>query len=359
MIIEKLLELMLKKEASDLHIKANSSPLLRIHGDLVALREIRPLTQDEAETLSLSLLTEAQKERFRKDLSIDLCIDIKDLARFRTHIFYQQRTVASVFRAIPFKIPTVDELRIPAPIRSLCTRPRGMILVTGPASSGKSTTLAALINFLNENATLHIVTIEDPIEFVHESKRCVINQRQIGSDTLGFKEALKHVFRQDPDVILIGEMRDLETIQTAITAAETGHLVFGTLHTPDSTQTIDRIIDVFPPHQQQQVRIQLAANLIGVVSQVLVKKADGKGRVAAFEVLIAVPAVKNLIREGRTYQIPSFLQVGKRQGMISLNQSLIDLSKEGIVKPEDAIAKATDVSELLSVITGEGETQVK
>ncbi|HAW50415.1 TPA: type IV pili twitching motility protein PilT, partial [bacterium] len=201
--------------------------------------------------------------------------------------------------------------------------------------------------------------IEDPIEFVHESKRCVINQRQIGSDTLGFKEALKHVFRQDPDVILIGEMRDLETIQTAITAAETGHLVFGTLHTPDSTQTIDRIIDVFPPHQQQQVRIQLAANLIGVVSQVLVKKADGKGRVAAFEVLIAVPAVKNLIREGRTYQIPSFLQVGKRQGMISLNQSLIDLSKEGIVKPEDAIAKATDVSELLSVITGEGETQVK
>jgi len=355
MIIEKLLELMLKKEASDLHIKANSSPLLRIHGDLLPLREIRPFTEEEAESLSLALLTNPQRERFKRDLSIDLCIDVKDLARFRTHIFYQQRTIASVFRAIPYKIPTMDELRIPSVVKSLCTRPRGMILVTGPASSGKSTTLASLIDFINENSFSHIVSVEDPIEFIHSSKKSVINQRQVGSDTLSFKDALKHMFRQDPDIILIGEMRDLETIQTAITAAETGHLVLATLHTPDATQTIDRIIDVFPPHQQQQVRVQLAANLIGILSQVLLKRADGKGRVAAFEVLIAVPAVRNLIREGRTYQIPSFLQVGRRQGMISLNQSLIDLSKEGIISPEEAISKATDVAELQSVITGEGE----
>jgi twitching motility protein PilT len=353
MAIEKLLEVMLKKGASDLHIKANSSPLIRLHGDLLPLKEIRPLTAEEAEKLSLALLTDAQKKRFREELAIDLCIDVKGLARFRTHVFYQQRAVSSVFRAIPFEIPTVDQLNIPASVRSLCTRPRGMILVTGPAGCGKSTTLAALVNFINENSGVHIVTIEDPIEFIHPSKKAIINQRQIGSDTLSFKEALKHVFRQDPDVILIGEMRDLETIQTAITAAETGHLVFGTLHTPDSTQTVDRIIDVFPPHQQQQVRIQLAANLQGVISQVLVKRADGKGRVAAFEVLIAVPAVRNLIREGRTYQIPSFLQVGKRQGMISLNQSLIDLSKEGIIRPEEAVAKATDASELTAAITGQ------
>lgn len=355
MIIEKLLELMLKKEASDLHIKANSSPLLRIHGDLLPLKEIREFTKEEAESLSLSLLTDAQKERFKKDLFIDVCIDVKDLARFRMHVFYQQRTIASVFRAIPYKIFTMDELRIPPVVKSMCTRPRGLILITGPASSGKSTTLAALIDFINENMSSHIVTAEDPIEFIHQSKRCIINQRQVGSDTLSFKEALKHMFRQDPDIIIIGEMRDFETIQTAITAAETGHLVFGTLHTPDSVQTVDRIVDVFQPHQQQQARVQLAANLVGIISQVLVKRQDGKGRIAAFEVLIAVPAVKNLIREGRTYQIPSFLQVGRRQGMISLNQSLIDLSKEGLISPEEAIAKATDVSELLSVITGEGE----
>ncbi|MEW6102833.1 MAG: type IV pilus twitching motility protein PilT [bacterium] len=357
MIIEKLLELMLKKEASDLHIKANSSPLLRVHGDLLPLKEIRPFTQEEAENLSLALLTDAQKERFKRDLFLDLCMDIKDLSRFRTHIFYQQRSVASVFRAIPYKIPTMDELKIPSVVKSLCTRPRGMILVTGPASSGKSTTLAALIDFINENSTSHIVTVEDPIEFIHSSKKAVINQRQVGSDTLSFKDALKHMFRQDPDIILVGEMRDLETIQTAITAAETGHLVLATLHTPDATQTIDRIIDVFPPHQQQQVRIQLASNLQGIMSQVLLKRADGKGRIAAFEVLIAVPAVRNLIREGRTYQIPSFLQVGRRQGMISLNQSLIDLSKEGLISPEEAISKATDVAELLSVVTGEGEAK--
>ncbi len=355
MIIEKLLELMLKKEASDLHIKANSSPLLRVHGDLLSLREIRPFTQEEAESLSLALLTDAQKEMFKRDLSIDLCIDIKGLARFRTHIFYQQRSVASVFRAISYKILTMDELKIPPVVKSLCTRPRGMILVTGPASSGKSTTLAALVDFINENTTSHIVTVEDPIEFIHTSKKSVINQRQIGSDTLSFKDALKHMFRQDPDIILIGEMRDLDTIHTAITAAETGHLVLGTLHTPDSVQTIDRIIDVFPSHQQQQVRIQLAANLQGIISQVLLKRQDNKGRIAAFEVLMAVPAVRNLIRESRTYQIPSFLQVGRRQGMISLNQSLIDLSKEGLISPEEAISKATDVAELQSVITGEGE----
>ncbi|MEW6681045.1 MAG: ATPase, T2SS/T4P/T4SS family, partial [bacterium] len=212
---------MLKKEASDLHIKAHSSPLLRIAGDLISLKEIRPFTQEEAESLSLALLTDVQKERFKKDLSLDLCMDIKNLSRFRMHIFYQQRSVASVFRAIPYKIPTMDELKIPSVVKSLCTRPRGMILVTGPASSGKSTTLAALIDFINENSTSHIVTVEDPIEFVHSSKKAVINQRQVGSDTLSFKDALKHMFRQDPDIILIGEMRDLETIQTAITAAET------------------------------------------------------------------------------------------------------------------------------------------
>lgn len=357
MAIEKLLEIMLKKGASDLHIKAGSPPLIRLHGDLLQLREIKPLDIEEAEKLSLSLLTDAQRRRFREERALDLCIDIPGLARFRTHLFFQQRAVSAVFRAIPYEIPTVDQLNIPASVRSLCTRPRGLILITGPASSGKSTTLASLINFINENMSAHIVTIEDPIEFIHPCKKSLINQRQVGSDTLSFKEALKHVFRQDPDIILIGEMRDLETIQIAITAAETGHLVFGTLHTPDATQTIDRIVDVFPPYQQQQIRIQVAANLQGILSQILVKRADGKGRVAAFEVLIAVPAVRNLIREGRTYQIPSFLQVGRRQGMISLNQYLIDLSKEGIIKPEEAIAKATDVAELTAVLTGGEEIQ--
>lgn len=357
MAIEKLLEVMLKKGASDLHIKAGAPPLIRLHGDLLQLKEIRPLTIDEAEKLSLSLLTDTQRKRFREEMALDLCIDIPGLARFRTHLFFQQRAISSVFRAIPYEIRTVDNLNVPPSVKSLCTRPRGLILVTGPASSGKSTTLAALINFVNENTGSHIVTIEDPIEFIHPCKKSLINQRQIGSDTLSFKEALKHVFRQDPDIILIGEMRDLETIQTAITAAETGHLVFGTLHTPDATQTIDRIIDVFPPYQQQQIRIQVSANLQGILSQILVKRADGNGRVAAFEVLIAVPAVRNLIREGRTFQIPSFLQVGRRQGMVSLNQSLIDLSKEGIIRPEEAIAKATDVSELTAVLTGGEEVQ--
>lgn len=347
--LNSLLELMIKKKATDLHIKCNSPPLLRYLGELISVDTFQPLSKSEVEKLVDSVLSEEQKKKLRENLELDLCLYVENLGRFRTHVFFQRGTVSMVLRSIPYKIPTLEEIGLSDVVKELALRPRGLILVTGPSGAGKSTTQAAIIDFINTNAFLHIVTIEDPIEFVHQDKNSLINQRQLGRDTKSFAEALKHVFRQDPDVILVGEMRDLETIQMATIAAETGHLVIATLHTPNAIQTVDRIIDVFPPHQQQQMRIQLASNIIGIISQVLVRRKDGSGCVAAFEILVATPAIRNLIREARTYQIEAFLQAGGREGMITLNRSLANLYKQGIITYAEGLSKATNVKEYQSI----------
>ncbi len=350
MNIKELLEIAVKVDASDLHLKVGSPPLLRIYGDLVAMESIGSLTAKDTKNLAYSMLSESQQHKFEQEFGIDLSYEIPDLARFRTHIFQQREMIGIVCRVIPLKLFTIEELGLPEVCKELCRKPRGLLLITGSAGAGKTTTQSALIDYINENFPVHIMTIEDPIEFTHECKKAVVNQRQLERDTLSFSEALKHVFREDPDIILIGEMRDLETIQLAVTAAETGHLVFGTLHTTDTVSTIDRIVDVFPPHQQPQVRSQLTVNLVGVISQLLIKKATEKGRVAAFEVLVAVPAIRSLIRESKTYQIPSFLQTGRKQGMISMDQSLAGLVAKKIVSYEEALIRAINPREFADLI---------
>jgi twitching motility protein PilT len=347
--VDQLLYTTVHYQGSDLHIKAESPPLVRIHGDLVQL-EMDPLTPEETKWLSFSVLSEVQRSRFEEELELDFAYEIPGLARFRGNIYQQRGAVQAAFRVIPLHIQTIEELNLPPVCRYFAERPRGLVLVTGPAGSGKSTTQAAMIDYINKNYPLHVVTVEDPLEFIHEDVQALINQRELDTDTLTFANALKYVLRQDPDVILIGEMRDLETIELAITAAETGHLVFGTLHTTDAVQTIDRIIDVFPTHQQQQVRMQLAVNLVGVISQTLVKRADGQGRVAAFETLVAISSVRNLIRENKTYQISSLLQTGQRHGMQTLDQSLADLTKKRLIKYEDALEKAANVLEFKALV---------
>ncbi len=347
--VDELLTTTVKMDGSDLHIKADSPPLVRVYGDLFPL-DYPPFTMEQAKALSYSILSPEQIERFEEDLELDLAHEIPGLARFRGNLFQQREAVGSVYRVIPLRIQTMDELNLPPVCKYYSERPRGLVLVTGPAGSGKSTTQAAMIDFINSNAALHIVTVEDPVEFLHEDKKALINQRELGRDTLTFPNALKYVLRQDPDVILIGEMRDLETIALAITAAETGHLVFGTLHTTDAVQTVDRVIDVFPMHQQQQVRMQMAVNLIGVISQTLVKRADGTGRVAAFETLVAIPSVRNLIREAKTHQIASMIQTGSRQGMISMDHSLANLVKKGLVTREAAAERAYNTAEFNSLL---------
>lgn len=342
--IDQLLYTTVHHMGSDLHIKADGPPLVRIHGDLVQL-EMDPLSPEETKALSLSVLSETQRARFDEELELDFAYEIPGLARFRGNVYQQKGAVQSAFRVIPLRIQTMEELFLPSVCRYFAERPRGLVLVTGPAGSGKSTTQAAMIDYINSNYPLHVVTVEDPIEFIHEDRQCLINQRELDTDTLSFANALKFVLRQDPDVILIGEMRDLETIHLAITAAETGHLVFGTLHTTDAVQTVDRVIDVFPTYQQQQVRMQLAVNLIGVISQTLIKRADGQGRVAAFETLVAISAVRNLIRENKTYQIGSLIQTGQRHGMTSLDQSLAELYRKRMVTYNDALEKASNIHE--------------
>ncbi len=347
--VDELLTTTVKMDGSDLHIKADSPPLVRVYGDLFPL-DYPPFTMEQAKELSYSIISREQIERFEEDLELDIAYEIPGLARFRGNLFQQREAVGSVYRVIPLRIQTMDELNLPPVCKYYSERPRGLVLVTGPAGSGKSTTQAAMIDFINSNAALHIVTVEDPVEFLHEDKKALINQRELGRDTLTFPNALKYVLRQDPDVILIGEMRDLETIALAITAAETGHLVFGTLHTTDAVQTVDRVIDVFPMHQQQQVRMQMAVNLIGVISQTLVKRADGTGRVAAFETLVAIPSVRNLIREAKTHQIASMIQTGSRQGMISMDHSLANLVKKGLVTREAAAERAYNTAEFNSLL---------
>jgi twitching motility protein PilT len=342
--LDKLLRFTVKQDASDLFLKANCPPLLRLYGDMVPMK-VDPLTADQARMLSYENLSEEQISRFEDEWELDYAHHVPDLARFRCNVCRQKGHVSSFYRVIPYSIKRMEDLGLPDIAQRAADRPRGMVLVTGPTGCGKSTSLAAMLRYINETRPEHIMTVEDPIEFIHEDVRCVVNQREVGSDTLSFQNALKFVLRQDPDVILIGEMRDLETIQLAITAAETGHLVFATLHTTDAVQTVDRIIDVFPTHQQQQVRMQLSVNLIAVLSQVLVKRADGKGRVPAFETMEAIPAIRNLIREAKTHQIASIIQTGSKRGMWTLNQHLADLVIRQMADPADARAKAGSPAE--------------
>ncbi|MCS6775132.1 MAG: type IV pilus twitching motility protein PilT [Chloroherpetonaceae bacterium] len=358
-LLDQLLQACVYNEGSDLHIKADSPPLVRIHGDLLPL-DIDPsapepvaLSAEEAKWLCYSVLSDVQKARFEEELELDFAYEIKGVARFRANLFVQRGNVGGVFRVIPYEIKTMEDLNLPTVCRQFCERPRGLVLVTGPAGSGKSTTQAAMIDYINRNFAVHVITVEDPVEFVHQDYKALINQRELDTDTLAFPAALRSALREDPDVILIGEMRDLETIQLAITAAETGHLVFGTLHTTDAVQTVDRVIDVFPTHQQQQVRMQMSVNLLGVISQTLVKRKDGKGRVAAFETLVAIPAVRNLIREAKTHQIGSIIQTGQRHGMQTLDQSLAKLVRDGLVSYEDALAKASNPIEFRALVKDE------
>lgn len=348
--LHQLLKAMIEKGGSDMHITTGSPPQLRIDGRLVPLK-LPPLTPAETKELCYSILTDAQKRRFEEENELDLSFGIKGLSRFRANIFMQRGAVSGAFRVIPFKIMTFQELGLPPVVAELTRKPRGLILVTGPTGSGKTTTLASIVDRINTDRHEHIVTIEDPIEYLHPHKNCIVNQREVGSDTASFKKALKYILRQDPDVVLIGEMRDLETIEAALTIAETGHLAFATLHTNSCVQTINRIIDVFPPYQQPQVRAQLSFVLEGVLSQQLLPKIGG-GRVLALEVMIPNAAIRNLIREDKVHQIYSLMQVGQSKfGMQTMNQSLAMLYLKKQITLEEAVGRSSDPEELRNIIS--------
>jgi twitching motility protein PilT len=332
-------------QGSDLHLTAGLPPMIRIFGEIKPLAGYRPLVPRDLQQIVYSMLTEKQRETFEENLELDVSFSLPGKARFRVNVFQQRDAVGAVLRLIPYEIKSVDELGLPSAVKEFARLRRGLVLVTGVTGSGKSTTLAGLIDIVNSSRAEHIMTVEDPIEFLHKHKKSVVNQREVGTDTHGFAQALRHVLRQDPDVILVGELRDLETISTALTAAETGHLVFGTLHTQDAPQSVDRVIDVFPPHQQEQIRIQLAGTVAGIVSQQLVPRASGKGRAVAAEVLVATPAVQNLIREGKTHQIYTSMQSGGRYGMQVMDQHLAELVKKGEVNYEDALERAHHLEE--------------
>ena len=327
-----------EKKCSDIHLTVESPPVFRIDGSLVPL-PYEKLTQAVMAEIVRSVMNDDQLKRFEGIGELDFSYSVSGLGRYRMNAFRQRGSFGMVIRLIPFTIPAPESLGLPPVSLDFARLHKGLVLVTGPTGSGKSTTLASMINYINTNRACHIMTVEDPIEYLHTHQKSLVNQRELGSDTHSFANALRAVLRQDPDVILVGEMRDLETISTAISAAETGHLVFSTLHTNDATQSVDRIIDVFPPHQQQQIRVQLAAVLQGVMSQQLLPKASGKGRVAAIEVLLATAAVRNLIREGKTHQIPTVLQTGGKLGMQTMDKALQDLVRQGLVSPEVAQEK--------------------
>lgn len=349
--LHQLLTAMIEKGASDLHITTGTPPQLRIDGGLVPLK-MDHLTPVQTKQLCYSILTEEQKVKFEKNNEIDLSFGVKNLARFRCNVFVQRGAVAGAFRAIPFKILTIQELGLPKIIEEFAVRPRGLVVITGPTGSGKSTTLAAVIDKINSTTRQHIITIEDPIEYLHPHKRCVVNQRELGIDTYSFSDALKYILRQDPDVVLVGEMRDKETVEAALTISETGHLVFTTLHTNSAIQTINRIIDVFPPHQQSQVRAQLSFVLEGIVTQNLLPRAGSPGRAAACEVLIPTPAIRNLIRENKLHQIYSQMQTGQgRHGMITFNQALYQLLAKRLITMDEAFGRSPDPEELRSMIS--------
>src|SRR5213595_3656606 len=344
--LHQLLKTMVERGGSDLHVTTNSPPQILIDGKLVPL-DMPPMSAPETKQLAYSVLTDSQKHRFEEELELDLSFGIKGLARFRANIFNQRGAVAAVYRQIPYEILGFKELGLPPVVEEICNKPRGLVLVTGPTGSGKSTTLAAMIDKINRERHEHIVTVEDPIEFVHEHKGCLVNQREVFSDTQSFAQSLKHVLRQDPDIVLIGEMRDLETIEAALVVAETGHLVFSTLHTNSAVQTINRIIDVFPPHEQSQVRAQLSLVLQGAISQQLIARRDGRGRVLAAEVMIPNAAIRNLIREEKVHQIYSQMQVGQSKfGMQTMSQALIGLVQRNLITPDEAVANATEADEV-------------
>lgn len=347
--IEDLLHLMVERGASDLHLKTGSAPMIRVDGELTpASYEI--MTPDTVRRMIESILSDEQKAKFVADKELDLAYSIPGLSRFRVNVYLQRGTWGSAIRVIPSRPFTVDELKLPPISKDLAMKPRGLVLVTGPTGSGKSTTLAAMINHINENRRCHIVTVEDPIEFLHKDKNSVVSQREVGQDTHTFSMALRHVLRQDPDVILIGEMRDLETTSIAITAAETGHFVLATLHTNSAPATVDRVIDIFPPHQQQQIRMQLSVTLEGILCQTLIPKAKGSGRVMAMEIMPVTPAIRNIIREGKTHQIPNAIQAGGQMGMVSLDMSLRNLYLQGLITYEDALSKASSPDEFNRLI---------
>ncbi len=346
------LEEVVSQGASDLHMTVNAPPMLRINGSLQPAGSTQPWSREKVVSALFSILSSSQKETFERELELDFAYTISSDARFRVNMYQQRGSMGGAFRIIPTELKQLRALGVPETVGNFAQLARGLVLVTGPTGSGKSTTLAALIDLVNSTRADHIVTVEDPIEFLHNHKKSIVNQREVGADTHSFAAALKHVLRQDPDVILIGELRDLETISVALTAAETGHLVFATLHTQDAPQTIDRVIDVFPPHQQGQVRAQLAATLQGVICQSLVKRADGKGRAVATEVLVTTSAISNLIREGKTYQIVSMMQAGRAQGMHTMDQHLADLVKAGTVTYESALEKAHDLDGLDRLLQG-------
>ncbi|PIQ88436.1 MAG: type IV pili twitching motility protein PilT [Candidatus Omnitrophica bacterium CG11_big_fil_rev_8_21_14_0_20_42_13] len=338
MDLRSLLMLTIEKKASDLHLTVDAPPILRIDGHLVNIDHPK-LNKEDTKKLIYSMLTESQKEAFEKDLELDLSLALPGLDRFRVNVHIQRGSVEAAFRRIPLLIPDIADLGLPKIVLDLARKSNGLVLVTGPTGVGKTTTLASIVNLINSERSCIIVCIEDPIEFIHSNKKSIIKQREVFSDTRSFAEALRHALRQDPDVIIVGEMRDLETISTALTAAETGHLVLATLHTPDAPQTIQRIIDVFPPHQQQQVRLQLSDCLQGVVSQLLLPKASGEGRVLACEVMVGTSGIRNLIREQEVEQIPTLIQTGAQHGMRTMDKSLKELYKAGIVSYEAVLAK--------------------
>lgn len=342
--IRELLQYAVDKDASDIHLTEGLPPTIRIDGQLVPTT-YPSLDQGSAKKMIYSILNDEQKVRFETELELDLSIYIPEVSRFRVNVHIQRNNVEAAFRIIPTQIKTVEELGLPPVVNELARKPNGLVLVTGPTGMGKTTTLAAMVNLINNERRALIISIEDPIEYVHNHKKSIVKQREVGSDTRSFSNALKHALRQDPDVILVGEMRDLETISTAITAAETGHLVLSTLHTPDAPQTIDRLIDIFPPYQQRQIMIQLSGCLQGVISQQLLPKKDGRGRVAACEIMIGTPAVRSLIREHRTEQLMTVIQTGAQYGMITMDKSMKKLYKEGVVNEETVQLKVKDKRE--------------
>jgi twitching motility protein PilT len=350
--LHQLLRTMVQKGASDLHVTTGTPPQLRIDGTLVPLK-LPTLGPADTKQLCYSILTEEQKVAFETTNELDLSFGVKNLSRFRANIFRQRGAVAGAFRTIPFRIPSWEELGLPPIVAEMAARPRGLVLITGPTGCGKSTTLASLLDKINTERRLHVITIEDPIEYLHSNKSCIINQREVGTDTNSFPAALKYVLRQDPDVVLVGEMRDLETISAALTISETGHLVFATLHTNSCVQSVNRMIDVFPENQQPQVRAQISFVLEGVVTQQLLPRADGPGRVLACEVMCPNPAIRNLIREDKVHQIYTQMQVGQDKfGMMTLNQSLFNLTQRRLITTDEAFARTSDQDELKAMFQG-------
>jgi twitching motility protein PilT len=350
MHIDEILKRMVEQKSSDTILRITCQPVLRIDGVLYPQADLPIMNQESLQTIFETITSPEQRSHFARELELDLAYSIAGVGRFRVNVMKQRGTLGFTFRLVPFNIPTIDELKLPAICKELIMKPRGLILVTGPTGSGKSTTLAAMVDYLNENESRNIITIEDPIEFLHKNKKCIVAQRDLGDDTKSFDIALSHALRQNPDVIVVGEMRDLATISTAIRASETGHLVLGTLHTTDASQTIDRIIDVFPPEQQQQIRLQLSQTIEAVLVQTLLPLAAGKGRVAAFEIMVATPAVRNLIRGGKTYELNSIMQIGSKDGMQTLDQCLAELVKKKLITVDDAMVKTSNPERLQKLL---------